>query len=609
MSILFTRATALSIAAGLILAMPISAAAAPGRYYVKFKKDAVAGVTREERARTRSDRIGRVGAKVLRNLHRINAVAAELTDDQIARLRQDSIVEYVEPDPERYLLSQVAPYGIGMVQADLVSDDLAGDITVCITDSGFDAFHEDHLGNNAFGFNNSGTGDWHFDGDGHGTHVAGTIAALNNNVGVLGVMPNANVNLHIVKVFANNGSWGYSSDLVTAVEVCQDNGAQVVNMSLGGPGFSAAEQSAMQNFYDDGMLLVAAAGHDGNTAHSYPASYDSVISVAAVDSGEQKADFSQANNQVELSAPGVGVLSTVPLNTGLEAGVTDFETSALGNVEALAMEFSVEGTVSGSLVDCGLGAAPCPPASAGNICLIERGNTTFAEKAQVCQAAGGAAAIIYNNVPGSFSGTLGGPGILIPVASIDQLDGAQLVTQKGTAQLTIETLQGYAYFDGTSMATPHVTGVSGLVWSRFPECTNQNIRDALSATAKDLGAAGRDNDYGFGLVQAKAAVDYLAANGCSGTLNQPPVADAGNDITTAPGTVFLLDGTDSFDTDGAIVSYSWKKLSGRVRARNSDTATPTIRVGPWPGEVVVIELTVTDDEGATDSDKVTITVQ
>ena len=87
-------------------------------------------------------------------------------------------------------------------------------------------------------------------------------------------------------------------------------------MSLGGGGFNQLENAAYNRiFEDENVLLVAAAGNDGNTAFSYPASYDSVMSVAAVDRFENHASFSQWNNQVDIAAPGVDVLSTLPGNT------------------------------------------------------------------------------------------------------------------------------------------------------------------------------------------------------------------------------------------------------------------------------------------------------
>lgn len=144
-----------------------------------------------------------------------------------------------------------------------------------------------------------------------GTHVAGTIGAIGGNgQGVVGVAGNS-VELFIVKHLGDDGSsWG--SELIQSVQACVDNGANIVSMSLGGPTYFAHEDIGFQALYDQGVLLVAAAGNDGASSYSYPASYSSVISVAAVDSSKSVAYFSQFNDQIELSGPGVEVLSTQP---------------------------------------------------------------------------------------------------------------------------------------------------------------------------------------------------------------------------------------------------------------------------------------------------------
>ena len=144
--------------------------------------------------------------------------------------------------------------------------------------------------------------------------TAGTIAAIGgNNKGVVGVNRNGQIKLHIVKVFDNNGMWTWASDLVKAVESCVAAGSTVVNMSLGGGGYLKIEKEAYDRVYNqDGVLLVASAGNSGSSAKSYPASYPAVLSVGAVNKNNQRASFSQYNNEVDLCAPGVGVKSTVP---------------------------------------------------------------------------------------------------------------------------------------------------------------------------------------------------------------------------------------------------------------------------------------------------------
>ena len=448
--------------------------------------------------------------KVHHELDRLNAVAVTLPAAALNGISRNPHVDYVEADVLRFPLAQTTPYGIPMVQADEVSDALAGNQKVCIIDSGYELAHEDLSGNMVDGTNDSGTGNWYTDENGHGTHVAGTVAAFNNNVGVVGVAPNGNLQLHIIKVFGAAG-WAYSSTLASALGKCEDAGATVVSMSLGGSRANRTERRAFDNAYGRGVLSVAAAGNDGNTRHSYPASYDSVISVAAIDSTKTVASFSQQTDQVELAAPGVAVLSSVPTGTGTNVSVI----VASASYEAIGMEGSATGTGSGSLVDCGLGTSTCS-GSTGAVCLIERGDISFSDKVLACQNGGGVAAIIYNNVPGSLSGTLGGVATTIPSVGISDTDGATLLGQLGqNASVTVET-GNYAFFDGTSMATPHVSGVAALVWSHHESCTNAEIRAALGSSAEDLGDAGRDNAYGHGLVQALAAVDLLTANGCGG---------------------------------------------------------------------------------------------
>lgn len=505
----------------LIAALALSAAQAPrsstatvadeandNRYWVVFRQFEPGA----------ADTVRRAGGRIARQLPQVGAVAAYLPPKVAEALARQPNVLRVERDARRYLMAQSTPYGIPMVQADQLSFAGAANTTVCIIDSGYYLGHEDLPSDSSMvtGTNDAFAGLWNQDGDGHGTHVAGTIAALTNSVGVLGVMPNGNLKLHIVRVFDDAGNWAYSSDLVAALAVCRNNGANVVNMSLGGPVPTVTEQTAFQNAYDAGVLSVAAAGNDGTTALSYPASYTSVISVAAVDSSKVVATFSQKNAQVELAAPGVSVESTVPYQDGSLTvdGVT---------YTAYSMEFATRTAgISAPLVDGGY-CASSDAGWSGKMVLCKRGSgdgstISFATKVQNVKTGGGAGAVVYNNVPGGFTGTLGSP-IDLPAVSISQADGEFLIANKLGVSATlvstiVEPASGYAPFNGTSMATPHVAGVAALVWSLKPACTNAQIRAALQSTAEDLGAPGRDNSYGYGLIQAKAAHDHLTVNPC-----------------------------------------------------------------------------------------------
>ncbi|MCW8999829.1 MAG: S8 family serine peptidase, partial [Kangiellaceae bacterium] len=334
-----------SIAASLIIgACSVGAASAEQRYIVKFKEgwdgnvtpiSMMSDVERQTRALKNKQHIQSLGGVVKRNLEFSNAIAAEMSLRQVSQLQASGLIDYVEVDPKRFLIEPMAsgdvtpmaettPYGIGLVQANQVSDSNTANRKVCITDTGYAPNHEDlrsytasNIGGNDNDGNGNDTGNWYNDGHGHGTHVAGTIAAKGGNgVGVVGVNPSDLLGLHIVKVFNDSGNWAYGSDLVAAVNQCVNAGSNVISMSLGGSGSSTTESNAFQNALNNGVLSIAASGNSGsasgNDAFSYPASYDSVVSVGALNSSKQIANFSQKNSQVELSAPGVSVNSTLP---------------------------------------------------------------------------------------------------------------------------------------------------------------------------------------------------------------------------------------------------------------------------------------------------------
>jgi thermitase len=217
------------------------------------------------------------------------------------------------------------------------------------------------------------------DDNGHGTHVAGTIAArANNGIGVAGVAFNSQ--LAICKALGANGS-GFLSDVANCITWAHDRGARVISMSLGGGASSTLQQAvdyAWQGGGTAGSVLVAAAGNDSNSSLEYPAAYGNVVSVAATDRNDQHASFSNTNNDVEVAAPGVDVFST-------------------------------------------------------------------------------------------YSGST------------------------------------YRTLSGTSMATPHVAGVTALLWGRFPTARADAIVARLDAATDDLGAAGRDPVFGFGRVNLQKA--------------------------------------------------------------------------------------------------------
>jgi subtilisin family serine protease len=529
------------------------------------------------------------GAEFHYSFDELNAFAVSVPEAALKGLSRNPNVVLIEEDPLRAPVEimpssvqavdagQTVPYGIDMVQArdvwdanrDNVVDTGAptgAGIKICIIDSGFYTGHEDFQGISVTG--SAGNLPWATDGFGHGSHVAGTIAAVNNALGVVGVTPGT-VSLHIVRVFGDDGAWAYSSTLINAANLCRDAGAKIISMSLGGAKSNRTEQKGFDTLYTQGILSIAAAGNEGTSANNYPASYDSVVSVAAIDSSKLVADFSQFNAQVELAAPGVGVLSTLPYietNSLAVNGVT---------YAANHIEFSAYAAASGALVDGG--KCGTTGAWSGKVVLCERGDFDFSVKVLNVQSSGGVAAVLYNNVPGGFLGTMGESTSTIVGLSISQEDGQYLIANKLGETAAVSSVltkpgSGYEAWDGTSMATPHVSAVAALLWSSKPTATNAEIRAVLQQTAQDLGTAGRDVYYGFGLVQAKAAVDALGGGG-GGEDKFMSVKDL--DATkSAKGKTWTPKFTITIkDVDGVLVTGA--KVDGKINTTSVSCTTGT----------------------------------
>jgi thermitase len=328
------------------------------------------------------------------------------------RLNRSVLVSYAEPNfilrataipndplfPELYGLNNTGQTG-GRSDADIDAPEgwdaaglggfpATGGTKIGIVDTGIDQTHPELSGkvvDCGAAFGGTVLGGACTDDNMHGTHVAGTIAAkANNATGVAGV--DFSASLSICKALYTAAGTGLTSDVSNCINWTHTHGAKVISMSLGG-GESAtlknAVAAAWENGSATGSVLVAAAGNDGDGTLNYPAAYPEVISVAATDHNDARASFSNANADVEVAAPGVNVLSTIP--------------------------------------------------------------------------------------------------------------GGQ-----------------YAELSGTSMATPHTSGVVGVLWQLFPADTASGIRSRLDAAVDDLGPAGRDQSFGFGRVNLCKA----AGGGC-----------------------------------------------------------------------------------------------
>jgi len=468
----------------------------------------------------------------------INGFVADLTWSQMMALRRSKNVLLIEPDLERHKVNVAAesdsitpgqettPYGVTMVNAPQVwsvtrgqSLDPKKPVHVAIADTGI--FYKDpefrfaYKGGHDF-VNNT---DDPLDDEGHGTHVAGTIAAADDGRGVVGVAPD--VDIYSLKVLNSCGS-GFSSGNIHAVDWVIEKKAEIggnwiMNFSLGSTLPSTPEQAAFQRAADAGILVFAAAGNDSDPSNLiYPGGYSTVVSVGAIDSTKTIASFSNGGPDLKVVAPGVAVLSTfltekVVTNDGrtYPATLAAAETSGGG---AFCLPYP---QLTSTFVDSGRGnPADFPPSVKGKIAFIERGDLTFATKVANAKAAGAIGVILYNSDTGAVGiapdlGTVNAASDVLPTAYLERADGLAL---KATPGATVTLSFGYdtfALLNGTSMATPHAVGTAALVWACAPNATATDVANAMEQTATDLGTPGFDNVYGYGLINAAAAVKML----------------------------------------------------------------------------------------------------
>ena len=252
-------------------------------------------------------------------LHRLRVPPGQ-EQDFIDRLRRRPDVEYAQPNyVYRALFTPNDPYFGSQWNLPAIHAPEAWDITrgtaaikVAVVDTGVDCGHPDLQGQCAAQVNyvDSNSGPIQDD-NGHGTHVAGIIAAVMNNlIGVAGVAPG--VKLVALKALDSSGSGDTTTVAQALHDAARTYGARVINLSLGGANDDPTLRNAINRAYAAGALIVAAAGNSGTSTPVYPAAYDHVIAVAAVDGSLQWASFSNYGSYIALVAPGVNILSTVP---------------------------------------------------------------------------------------------------------------------------------------------------------------------------------------------------------------------------------------------------------------------------------------------------------
>jgi len=262
--------------------------------------------------------------KVIRDTKFANGMIARISADKISELQAEQDVLRVDDDIVFTALgivpegkgnnkiktnTQLLPWGVDRIDSEFFFGDPNGKkVRVAVIDTGIDFNHPDLRKNIYGGFDTINYEKYGFlDDNGHGSHIAGTIGALNNRYGVVGICPDA-VKIYSVKFLDENGT-GYLSDLLEAYAWCLDNKIKVINMSFSSPYHNETLHEAVKIMHEAGVIQVAAAGNYRGPVH-YPAKYPETIAVSAIDSSNNFAWFSCYGPEIDVTAPGVWIPST-----------------------------------------------------------------------------------------------------------------------------------------------------------------------------------------------------------------------------------------------------------------------------------------------------------
>jgi subtilisin family serine protease len=261
----------------------------------------------------------------------------------VLRIDDDVIVETlvrggISAKPTPVQPAETLPWGVDRIDADLVWGITTGDpVKVAIVDTGIDVKHPDLKDNLKGGVSTVNYTTSYNDDNGHGTHVAGITAAIDNEIGVIGVGPK--IDLYAVKVLDRRGS-GYLSDVIEGLDWAIQNKMQVVNMSLGTASNILSFQEAVQRVNAAGIVQVAAAGNSGGSV-SYPAAYSEVIAVSATDKTDTIASWSSRGPEVDLAAPGVNIYSTYKGSTYKTLSGTSMASPHVAGTAALVLTTTI----------------------------------------------------------------------------------------------------------------------------------------------------------------------------------------------------------------------------------------------------------------------------
>ncbi len=300
-----------------------------------------------------------IAVEVHHEFENLDITTVEVTESDLSALGDHEDIRFVEENIERSLdlpdtdpdnqiqedleAEQWKPWGIERIGALAAHErgETGCGTHVAVIDTGIDPTHEDlhtNIGEGvAFVETTAESGEAWADDDGHGTHVSGTIAALDNDIGVVGVSPSAT--LHPVKVLDNQGT-GTDADIAAGIMHAARKGYDVANLSVGEPETTQTQTEAVKFAHEEGLLLVAATGNDGHPQVDYPADLDEVIGVSAIAQDDSLASFSNTGPEVNLTAPGTLVLSTMP---GNQYGVMEGTSMATPHVTGSAALLAAHG--------------------------------------------------------------------------------------------------------------------------------------------------------------------------------------------------------------------------------------------------------------------------
>ena len=487
----------------------------------------------------------------VRTFERVRSFAVDLTAEEAEELRRSGDVESVEPVVRIQILGfeakpvanavytkQVTPWGVAAIHAPDVWPVTKGSkVNVVVVDTGVDTTHPDLVHAYAGGTNTVIDGEPVTDDHGHGTHVAGTIAAAHNGFGVVGVAPNAK--LWAVKALDKFG-YGTDETLVAGIDWAiakkkELGGTWIVNMSIGAPDGTQAEHRAVAEAISAGVFLVAASGNDGGGKLNYPAAIPGVLSVGAVDSDLAVTEFSTYGPGLTIVAPGLFVPSSVVRNTYLEADI-QLPSQVL---QAFSVTGSPRKNVSGEFVYCGYGRPEDFLGSVqGKIAVMKRGpippGMYFRDKVKNAKERGAIAAVIFNDDDlersdyakwSLIASSPEWPGYEFPLTiAMSNANGERLLQNIGAPITMSSRYEDYAVMSGTSMATPHVTGTLALLLSLAPHTNLATIEWALRQSANDVHLEGWDLRTSWGMIDALGAAKLIAPAAFGETPTTPPPA-------------------------------------------------------------------------------------